>query len=72
MKNATETRTRWASGGRASHLGRPTAESPMEAERRKGSFPVRELTYYLDGGKAWTEVRGGAEKGGVHGRDPSR
>ena len=44
----------------------------MEAERRKGSFPVRELTYYLDGGKAWTEVRGGAEKGGVHGRDPSR
>ncbi|KAL1918951.1 uncharacterized protein VTP21DRAFT_2332 [Calcarisporiella thermophila] len=38
----------------------PKPPHPMEMmakERQKASFPVRELTYYLDGGKKMTEMR---------------
>lgn len=29
----------------------------MAAERAKASFPVREMTYFLDGGKEMTEIK---------------
>lgn len=32
-------------------------KSPLEAERLNASFPVRKLTYFLDGGKQVTEVK---------------
>lgn len=31
----------------------------MARERSQASFPVREMTYFLDGGKAMTEVKVG-------------
>jgi hypothetical protein len=42
--------------GRVWARHRASEVSPLEAERRQPSFPVRDLTYYLDGGKTWTEV----------------
>lgn len=29
----------------------------MARERAQASFPVREMTYYLDGGKAMTDIK---------------
>ena len=34
-----------------------TAHASLQRERAQASFPVRELTFYLDGGKATTLAR---------------